>query len=669
MGKVTEKNKKRKKKGRPSLLDLQKRSLRQQQKQQNHQQDRSTTNPYSKPNFINPLASAQISYPGRRSRRRRLNADTISSAQDSIDEEDDERTEKKVKLVVRLPSGNRPVSQNPLSCGSDSNADGETPEAARKKRKIDAIADGSGEGVDEEEGEKLWKATDTLPVSRMDSGPTTRLPDKKLLVFILDRLQKKDTYGVFSEPVDPDELPDYHDIIEHPMDFGTLRKKLDGGVYSCLEQFEDDIFLICSNAMQYNAPDTIYFRQARSIEELAKKDFGNLRRDSSDDDTEPQPKVVRRGRPPKKPLEGAPFERLRLEFSSDATLATGRENIMLSNSYNFRKGTILSKFRPFDASIKNSYRSHSSDTVFLSERNYEFPASVLKADLKYGKREVAVDENRRDTYKDSYNSASMSELPLDGDPKQLIRVGLHVEHGYARSLARFSANLGPYVWKIASKKIETVLPAGLKFGPGWVGEDDTSPVQPYSLPGHQMPSLDLGVVHHPNRPLPPATSSFSNSCFAESRWCLPSKEELVDASAGLNSQSHLILSNSHAPPIQLKQNPMLISDTNGFKGELAQIATSGQAAAKGKSLLEETSVPPSSELPTHFILEDTKFLDILSRIHAGSSVVVNPDTGSHFQQNSFAVPSELNVRFQETGSTSSCLPICQMQQPELALQL
>lgn len=34
------------------------------------------------------------------------------------------------------------------------------------------------------------------------------------------------------------QLPDYHDIIEHPMDFGTLRKKLDGGVYSCLEQFE-----------------------------------------------------------------------------------------------------------------------------------------------------------------------------------------------------------------------------------------------------------------------------------------------------------------------------------------------------------------------------------------------------------------------------------------------
>lgn len=34
------------------------------------------------------------------------------------------------------------------------------------------------------------------------------------------------------------QLPDYHDIIEHPMDFGTVRKKLDGGLYTNLEQFE-----------------------------------------------------------------------------------------------------------------------------------------------------------------------------------------------------------------------------------------------------------------------------------------------------------------------------------------------------------------------------------------------------------------------------------------------
>ncbi|KAJ0801747.1 putative chromatin remodeler Bromodomain family [Helianthus annuus] len=51
----------------------------------------------------------------------------------------------------------------------------------------------------------------------------------------------KDTHVDFSEPVDPNELPDYHDIIKHPMDFGTVRSKLVGGLYSTLEELEYDV--------------------------------------------------------------------------------------------------------------------------------------------------------------------------------------------------------------------------------------------------------------------------------------------------------------------------------------------------------------------------------------------------------------------------------------------
>jgi hypothetical protein len=34
------------------------------------------------------------------------------------------------------------------------------------------------------------------------------------------------------------QLPDYHDVIKHPMDFATVRKKLANGAYPTLEQFE-----------------------------------------------------------------------------------------------------------------------------------------------------------------------------------------------------------------------------------------------------------------------------------------------------------------------------------------------------------------------------------------------------------------------------------------------
>jgi hypothetical protein len=41
------------------------------------------------------------------------------------------------------------------------------------------------------------------------------------------------------------QLPDYRDIVKHPMDFSTLRKKLDKGAYANLEQFEVSVESVC----------------------------------------------------------------------------------------------------------------------------------------------------------------------------------------------------------------------------------------------------------------------------------------------------------------------------------------------------------------------------------------------------------------------------------------
>ncbi|CAI9301879.1 unnamed protein product [Lactuca saligna] len=405
----------KKKKGRPSLLDLKNRVLKKEelQNQQKLQWISTRRNP-------NSTAAASGYY--------------VSANEDEYyDDDDDERREKKVKLVVRLPQSNQLQQQqassdliryssfNSASYFSDLNDDVDN-------QKFNS---GSVNTITDYQGEKISKAMES-------SGPTTPLPDKKLLDFILDRLQKKDTYGVFSEPVDPNELPDYHEIVKHPMDFGTVKNKLDDGVYSNLNELEADVLLICSNAMKYNSSDTIYFRQARNIQELAKRDFGNLRQEG--EDGELQPKVVKRGRPPskhlKKPPGRPPLERVGPE---SATLATPEDSTTESTPYNLRRGPML----------HNSCNREQPYSELLSEWNEEFPVRIRRADMKYGNiKDFIIDESRRETYKQYYVSN------FCGEKKQLMVVG----DGYARSLACFAANLGPVVWKVALKKMDKALP-------------------------------------------------------------------------------------------------------------------------------------------------------------------------------------------------------------------
>ncbi|XP_007018062.2 PREDICTED: uncharacterized protein LOC18591715 isoform X1 [Theobroma cacao] len=695
--------KKKKKEGLPSHLELQKRSIKQQQQDEEQQQSHQQKNP----NLINPNFSTNSN---RRSTRRNPNLDGGSPLPEWIDggeDDDDERQQKKHKLLLGLNSSrNRqhyPNSSAPktASYSSDSNADSEDPEVPLKRRKVASFRPGS-----DQMGEKVSKATETLHGSPVDSGSTTPLPDKKLLVFILDKLQKKDTYGVFSEPVDPEELPDYSDIIAHPMDFQTVRKKLDGGAYTTLEQFEKDVFLICSNAMKFNAPDTIYFRQARSMQELAKKDFENLRQDR--DEGEPQLKVARRGRPPgkslKKSSESSSFNRVGSEFSSGATLATGPDASSLSNTYNLRKGTSSLKLRPADTLVRPSWGSHSNENhaSWSPEWGNEFPASVVKAVMKYGKKLFPLDENRRDTY----NPSSTCELEqpifftLDEELKQLIPVGLSVENGYAASLARFAAYLGPVLWKIASKKIESVLPSGLKFGPGWVGENRTvEQPQLFSFSEKQKSSNSLSD-HHSSRPFSPPATSGSNS-IAGSRFPLQGRED-AETVRGLSSQNDLtslytkVGGIKSAPPHQFQHRPLPHSGINGSIGGfgIGYPPQMGLVTQPGNPLSEKTSVPS----PTHgmvsgsssamcpmpasdFLSNEAKFAGSSGTIHSGNTMAVGPDLASHTatnvgllrksynKQDFLPFTPDLNVRFLAPGSPSSSVPNGSPQHPDLALQL
>lgn len=110
---------------------------------------------------------------------------------------------------------------------------------------------------------------------------------------------------------------------------------------------------------------------------MAKRDFQNLRQ--VNDDGEPQPRIVRRGRPPgknpKSSFGSSPIERVGPESTSDATLATGGDNGAGSNSYNLRRGPISSRFQSNDAVFRtsNQYRNNETCIDWSIDWNSEFP--------------------------------------------------------------------------------------------------------------------------------------------------------------------------------------------------------------------------------------------------------------------------------------------------------
>ncbi|KAL8510135.1 hypothetical protein ACS0TY_017089 [Phlomoides rotata] len=71
---------------------------------------------------------------------------------------------------------------------------------------------------------------------------------------LLQRLMKHKFGWVFNEPVNAKALGlvDYHDIIKHPMDLGTIKTKMSQNQYQSPREFAEDVRLVFHNAMTYN---------------------------------------------------------------------------------------------------------------------------------------------------------------------------------------------------------------------------------------------------------------------------------------------------------------------------------------------------------------------------------------------------------------------------------
>ncbi|KAG1714070.1 Bromodomain-containing protein 9 [Nymphon striatum] len=92
-----------------------------------------------------------------------------------------------------------------------------------------------------------------------------------LITSLFKSLQKKDLDQFFAWPVSDVIAPGYSTIIPNPMDFSSMKQKIDKHEYSTIDEFKSDVKLICDNCMTYNQRETVYYKSAKKLLHAANK--------------------------------------------------------------------------------------------------------------------------------------------------------------------------------------------------------------------------------------------------------------------------------------------------------------------------------------------------------------------------------------------------------------
>ncbi|KAL7751185.1 hypothetical protein RI367_003390 [Sorochytrium milnesiophthora] len=159
--------------------------------------------------------------------------------------------------------------------------DGSQPNKEERRQRVEALGTVRqdlealrmlAEMVQKREREKLRQLRALEAYWRAFMYPLAKVLDEALTL-----IAKGDKRNTFFKPVDPEEVPDYYEYIKQPMDFSTMREKIANLQYADLAAFEQDLALIWSNCQTYNAPETIYAKDAVRLAKLAETTLTRVR--------------------------------------------------------------------------------------------------------------------------------------------------------------------------------------------------------------------------------------------------------------------------------------------------------------------------------------------------------------------------------------------------------
>jgi len=105
------------------------------------------------------------------------------------------------------------------------------------------------------------------------------LLEQTVMLDILKDFAEDARFDIFCNPVSEGDAPGYHEVIEHPMDFSTLRNLVKTGSVTLLGDFYENLQLIVDNCVVYNGKGTWLYDAAKDLQRTILRRLKKLSRD------------------------------------------------------------------------------------------------------------------------------------------------------------------------------------------------------------------------------------------------------------------------------------------------------------------------------------------------------------------------------------------------------
>lgn len=177
---------------------------------------------------------------------------------------------------VILPPKPKPLPTTKPAVSLESESDSDSDEYSSVENAVDSVIDAVGNCGRGGSCKSLRSCTEVGEVEIIQDRHTLALKHKdganelsqKCLAIaccgILTGMVRRDPMRLFAEPV-PEDIEEYYQVIQDPIDFCTMRKKILSSKYTSLGSFVSDARKICINACVFNPADSLYAKTANEI--------------------------------------------------------------------------------------------------------------------------------------------------------------------------------------------------------------------------------------------------------------------------------------------------------------------------------------------------------------------------------------------------------------------